>query len=183
MRRRFLLLSAFLFALSALAKLPPLTARAVSISADVRQIDQRDTLWSSHWGSYQKEFSHKRALSVRLKTVGTWDPRVTVTWAFIGSDTDDGNRFKLFASGERDAVISTTGELAFAVESPEFAGRDTKLNTIGIRDREGMRPAGWAIMIWQDRRFVAGHGSTAEMLDFARKNSPAPGSEKKKPKA
>lgn len=173
MRCGFLLLAAAI-AWPAFAQIPPLTGAAVSISAQVRQIDQRDTLWSTYYGSYAKEFAHQRALAVTLKTTGEFDRDIVITWAFVGSDLEKQNRFLIFGEGKRNTTIPRSGEFNFSAESPVFTGSDRNYIALGARDREGVRPAGWAIMIWQRDRFVTGLGSTPDMLAFAQKNTKPP---------
>jgi hypothetical protein len=148
--------------------------RAVSIDVTMGQRDDRTTVWRTEYGSYRKDFTHQRVLRVRVRVHGSWRPDFTAQWIFIGADTANQNKLTIYGRGERNTRLGPGGEVVFQVESPVMSGTDSRYTALKRRDREGIKPYGWAVLLWQSGRLFAAKGATPELESFARKHAVAP---------
>jgi len=144
------------------AALPPIPPGAVSLDVELVQVSTKTTTpWQTWWGSYHKRFSAQRALRVRARLFGTFDPNVIIEWRFVAQRIGGG--LYVYDSGSREAVIEKP-QSDIGIFAKPISGEDHNYNAINRRDTSGGKPYGYAVRVTQNGVVLAAKESSAGLL-------------------
>lgn len=137
--------------------------RAVSFQSRVRQSDRSERLWQTEWGSFHDKAARQRVIELTIRVVGNVRRDFEAEWFFFGRREVGEGRIACYGHGRSAAVLDAGNKAVLAFESLVTEEDVLELRALGSSQRTGIKPTGWAVMLWQDGQLVAATGSTPEM--------------------
>lgn len=104
----------------------------------------RDKKWSTWWGSYDKEIFRERVISISLRASTPGNAIVETHWIGEEIETNSGNKV---LEVTREPVMIPQGQPTVIEMGNLFVENDTKFAALGIRERKGIKYAGWVVRV------------------------------------
>jgi len=104
----------------------------------------RDKKWETWWGSYDKEIFRDRVVGISLRASTAGQAIVETHW--IGEEIEKNSGNKVVDVGREAVMIPDQGQVAVEMGSL-FVENDTKYAALGVRERKGIRYAGWVVRV------------------------------------
>lgn len=104
----------------------------------------RDKKWATWWGSYDKEIFRERVVSISLRASTPGMAIVETHWVGEIIEQNSGNKV---LEVTREPVMIPQGQPTFIEMGNLFVENDTKYAALGIRERKGIKYAGWVVRV------------------------------------
>lgn len=104
----------------------------------------RDKKWETWWGSYDQEIFRDRVVTISLRASTGGSAIVETHW--IGEEIEKNSGNKVVDVG-REAVMIPGDEPVSLEMGSLFVENDTKYAALGVRERKGVRYAGWVVRV------------------------------------
>lgn len=121
---------------------------ASKISLEVRNVASGSSMSDSYptwWGSYDKTWSKRRDIEVKLHNLGGATTKVRVEVIWTGKTVRTHDRIVLDRGGH-EFTVDSRGHVKFVVGVNAEAS-DMKLATIGVRESGGAKIEGWVVTV------------------------------------
>ncbi|RYD35107.1 MAG: hypothetical protein EOP87_07930 [Verrucomicrobiaceae bacterium] len=104
----------------------------------------RDKKWTTWWGSYDKDIFRDRVVGVSLRASTPGQAIVETHW--IGEEIEKKSGNKVVEVSREAVLIPGQGQVTVEMGCL-FVENDTKYAALGVRERKGIRYAGWVVRV------------------------------------
>ncbi len=104
----------------------------------------RDKKWETWWGSYDKDIFRDRVVGVSIRASTAGQAIVETHW--IGEEIEKNSGNKVVEVTREAVMVPGQGQVTVEMGCL-FVENDTKYAALGVRERKGIRYAGWVVRV------------------------------------
>jgi hypothetical protein len=104
----------------------------------------RDKKWETWWGSYDKDIFRDRVVGVSVRASTPGQAIVETHW--IGEEIEKNSGNKVVEVSRQAVMVPGQGQVTVEMGCL-FVENDTKYAALGVRERKGIRYAGWVVRV------------------------------------
>lgn len=126
----------------------------------------RDKKWATWWGSYDQEIFRDRVVGISLRASTAGQAIIETHW--IGEEIEKKSGNKVVEVGREVVTIPNQGQASVEMGCL-FVENDTKYAALGVRERKGIRYAGWVVRVVDGGgNVLAVQGSRPPLIELVR---------------
>jgi hypothetical protein len=113
----------------------------------------RKTTWKTDYGSFEKEFSQKRRIDIKIRNNSHEEKTYIVEWYFIGEDLDGKDKW-VFDWDKKEVTLKPRKKTEFTVSSKAITGTDEKYALLDRREKTGGKYDGYLVTVREGDKFI-----------------------------